>query len=217
MITRMDRDVGRIMELLRELGLEENTVVFFTSDNGGQGSGGPDLQFFNGNGPLRGAKGQLYEGGIRVPMIARWPGKIPAETVSDHIWAFDDVLPTLAEIGGTEPPTDIDGVSALPTLIGAQAAGHKQTQREYHYWETQRGHQAVRMGKWKALRAGKDKPLELYNLQTDIGESNNIADKHPEIAAKIETYLKTARTEPREYKKEPPTWGYKPEKTGYIK
>ncbi len=216
MVSRMDRDVGRLMKLLRDLNLDEDTIVFFTSDNGGQGSGGPDLEFFHGNGPLRGAKGDLYEGGIRVPMIARWPGRIPAGGVSDHVWAFDDVFPTLSELAGAEAPEDVDGVSALPSILGRRLAGHPQEKREYHYWE-HRGGRAARMGNWKAILPRNNKPLELYNLREDIGETDNVAEKHPKIAYKMKSILEEAHIPPREYEKEPPTWGYKPEKTGYVR
>lgn len=220
MVTRMDRDVGRIFELLTETGIDENTIVFFTSDNGGQGSGGPDLEFFRGNGPLRAGKGALYEGGIRVPMMVRWPGMIPANTTEDHPWAFWDVMPTLAELTGAGTPTDIDGISALTAIAGESFTGHPQQQHEFMYWEHPRRDnlmQAVRMGHWKAVRPAEDEPMELYDLETDIGETQNIADQHPEVVEKIEQYLKTARVPAREYESEPPTYGYPAEETGYVK
>ena len=216
MVTRMDREVGRLFALLKELGIDENTIVFFTSDNGGQGSGGPDLEFFKGNYPLRGAKGQLYEGGIRVPGIVRWPGKIRAGSTSELIWAFDDVLPTLADLGGGKAPDGIDGVSIVPTLLGEKTVGRKQKIRKFFYWESNANQRAVRMGNWKGVLTGKDKPLELYNLQNDISERRNIAGQHPAVVAQIKTIMTETRTEPREYRKEPPTWGYEREKTGYI-
>ena len=216
MVSRMDRDVGRIMRLLRELSIEEDTIVFFTSDNGGQGSGGPDLEFFKGNGPLRGAKGDLYEGGIRVPMIARWPGIIPAGGVSDHVWAFDDVFPTLAELAGVQAPESIDGVSALPSILGQQLTGHPQEKREFHYWE-HRGGRAARMGDWKAILPRDNKPLELYNLRNDISETTNVAADYPKIVSSMKSILEKAHVPPREYENEPPTWRYKPEKTGYVR
>jgi arylsulfatase A len=220
MVTRMDKDIGRIFDLLKETGLDENTIVFFTSDNGGQTSGGPDLEFFEGNGPLRAGKGALYEGGIRVPMLVRWPGVIPAGTTGDHPWAFWDVMPTLAELTGTGAPEDIDGTSALTSIVGEQFTGHSQQQSEFMYWEIPRGGklaQAVRMGDWKAVRPSEDQPLELYNLQTDIGETRNIADQHPDIVAIIGQYLKTARVPPREYEPEPVLWSLPAEETGYVK
>ncbi len=223
MVTRMDRDIGRIMALLKKLNIDDNTIVFFTSDNGGQDGGGPDLEFFNGNGELRGGKRDLYEGGIRVPMLVRWKGKVPAGTVNDHICAFWDMMPTLAEIGGAGAPGSIDGISALPSILGEKQEKHK-----FLYWEIQRGKklsQAVRMGDWKAVRMGdwktfrseQDKPLELYNLKEDIGEKNNIAASHPEIISKIEEYLKTARTEARKYPPMPKISGLPREETGYIR
>lgn len=196
MVTRMDGYVGQIMALLRELGLEENTLVLFTSDNGGQqDSDGVDLEFFHGNWPLRGWKGVLYEGGIRVPAIARWPGKIAPGTVSNQVWAFWDVLPTLAEIGGAKAPAGIDGISIAPELLGTGLVEHPTL-----YWEVvRRGelYQAIRMGGWKAVRHGKDQPTELYYLPTDIAEKFNLAGTHPERVQEAERLFVTSRTEPR--------------------
>jgi len=146
---------------------------------------------------LRGIKRDLYEGGIRVPMIVRWPGRIKAGSTNDQVWAFWDFLPTAAELAGVKPPKGIDGISIVPTLLGI-----KQTnQHEFLYWEFhERGfQQAARMGDWKAVKPGTNKPVELYNLGTDLGEKENIADKHPDIVAKIEEYLKTARTESKDW------------------
>lgn len=190
MITRMDRVVGRIMDLLKELGLDENTLVIFTSDNGtAWGYGGTDPDFFNSSGGLRDFKGSMYEGGIRVPMIARWKGKIKPGTVSDHISAFWDFYPTFADIVDTDVPDDVDGISLLPTLLNKNQKRH-----DYLYWEYV-GKQAIRMGNWKAIKPGIDKEIELYDLEKDMGEKINIADQHPEIVAKIDELLKTARTE----------------------
>ena len=192
MITRMDRDVGRLMASLKKLGIDDNTLVFFTSDNGPHREGGADPDFFDSNGPLRGIKRDLYEGGIRVPMIARWPKRIKAGAKSDQVWAHWDLLPTVAEIAGVKPPANIDGISMLNALLGRRQRNH-----EFLYWEFhERGFsQAVRMGDWKAVRKSPDSPLELYDLKTDLGEQNNVAAKHPEVVKKIEEYLKTARTE----------------------
>jgi arylsulfatase A-like enzyme len=193
MITRLDRDVGILLDQLKHLAIESNTVVFFTSDNGPHKEGGVDPKFFNSSGGLRGIKRDMYEGGIRVPMIVRWPGKIPAGKVSDQVLAFWDFLPTAAEIAEQKPPENIDGISMLPTLLGK-----KQTnQHEFLYWEFHEkgSKQAVRMGNWKAVRLAPKEPLELYNLKTDLSETNNVAEQHPEIVAKIEDYLRTARTE----------------------
>jgi len=202
MITRMDRDVGRILALLRELGLEENTLVLFTSDNGGQSGDGPDLEFFNANRPLRGAKGTVYEGGIRVPMIARWPGRIASGRADDFVWANWDVLPTLAELAGVAPPRGIDGHSVLDRVLGTGPG----RPHDFLYWEhPARGDllQGVRMGNYKAVRLRRGAPLELYNLHDDVGETRDIAAQHAGVVAKIEEYLKTARTEPRKYEPQP--------------
>jgi len=220
MVTRMDRDVGRILTLIEELGLDSKTIVFFTSDNGGQDGGGADLAFFDGNRPLRGSKGQVYEGGIRVPMVVRWPGHVARGTANDHVWAFCDVLPTLAELGGARTPSGLDGVSAAPTLLGPEVAARPQPEHRFLYWEQPRGRglaQGVRMGDWKAVRLKADGPLELYNLMEDIGETTNVAAAHPAIVAEIEEYLKDARVAPRRYKPEPPAWGYPKERTGYFR
>ena len=192
MITRMDNDIGKLLAKLRELKIEDNTVVFFTSDNGPHKEGGVDPKFFQSGGPLRGFKRDVYEGGIRVPMIVRWPGKIKPR-VSDQAWSFWDFLPTAAEIGMTKPPEKIDGISMLPTLLGRTQTN----QHDFLYWEFhERGfQQAVRMGHWKAIRPQAGEPLELYNLQTDLGEKTNVAGQHQDIVDRIETYLKTARTE----------------------
>jgi len=197
MITRMDRDIGRLFAKLKELGLDENTIVFFSSDNGPHKEGGADPRFFNSSGPLHGYKRDLYEGGIRVPMLARWPGKIKAGAVSDHISAFWDFLPTACELADTGPPAKIDGISMLPTLLGQP---QEQRKHDFLYWEFHErgGKQALRMGDIKAVRLNlhksPDAPLELYNLEDDIAEQNNIASEHPGIVAKMETVLRTART-----------------------
>jgi len=193
MITRMDSDIGTIMAQLKEFGIDENTLVIFSSDNGPHREGGADPEFFKSSGPLRGIKRDLYEGGIRVPMIARWPGKIHEGAVSDHVSAFWDFLPTAAEIAGVRVPGNIDGISYLPALLGKEQRKH-----EFLYWEFHEGRaskQAVRMGKWKAVRLRPSAPLELYDLSTDKGEKNNIASIFPDIVKKIEDYLKGARTE----------------------
>jgi arylsulfatase A-like enzyme len=192
MIARMDADIGKLLAELKSLKLEENTVVFFSSDNGPHKEGGNDPKFFESGGPLRGIKRDLYEGGIRVPMIARWPGKIKPGTISDQVWAFWDFLPTAADIAGVKPPSGIDGISMLPSMLGKPQPNH-----EFLYWEFhERGFkQAVRMGDWKAVRLALDQPLELYDLKTDIGEKENVASQHPDVVEKIETYLKSARSE----------------------
>jgi arylsulfatase A-like enzyme len=194
MITRMDRDIGNLLAILKGYRLETNTVIFFASDNGPHKEGGVDPTFFNSSGPLRGIKRDLYEGGIRVPMIARWTGTIQSNRVSDFPWAFWDFLPTAVEIAGvkTKLPANVDGQSILPTLLGQTQKPH-----EFLYWEFHEkgSKQAVRTGDWKGVKLAIDKPLELYNLKSDPGETNNVAGDHPEVIAKIETYLKTARTD----------------------
>ena len=207
MVSRLDRDVGRLLALVKELGLDDNTIVFFTSDNGPVSVGGRDYQFFNGAGPLRGRKGDLYDGGIREPMIVRWPGHVPAGKTSSVPWYFADVLPTLAELGGGKVPAGVDGTSVLPTLLGREQPALRS---RYMYWEYPAGgfRQAARRGDWKALRSGLDGPLELFNLREDIGEKNNVAAAHPDIVAQFETYLKTARVESAEY----PSTGGRPKR-----
>lgn len=192
MIARMDRDIGRIADVIRARGLDRQTLVIFTSDNGPHREGGADPQFFRSSGALRGIKRDLYEGGIRVPMIARWTGTIPAGRVNDHVWAHWDMLPTLADIAGATAPQGLDGLSMAAALRGGTAPSH-----EFLYWEFhERGfQQAVRMGRWKAVRLKNHAPLELYDLEADRGEERDVAGAHPGVVAKIEAHLGTARTE----------------------
>ncbi len=205
MITRMDGDIGKLMALLNKLGLDKNTIVMFSSDNGPHKEGGADPAFFKSSGSLKGYKRALYEGGIRVPMIARWPGKIEAGSTSNHVSAFWDFLPTCCELAGTDVPDGIDGISMVPTLLGRR---RKQKKHEYLYWEfhEQGKKQAVRMGNWKGVHLNvaknPDGPIELYNLRNDIGEKKNLADRRPEIVAKIAKLMKSART-PSEHWKMP--------------
>ena len=195
MITRMDADVGRLMAKLRELGIDEKTVVFFTSDNGPHKEGGVDPNFFHSSGPLQGCKRSLHDGGIREPMLVRWPGKIAAGRTSDLPWAFWDVLPTLAELAGAgdRVPEGIDGISVVPTLLDQPG----QKRHEFMYWEFHEGasQQAVRMGDWKAVRTRPSAPLELYDLRQDLAEQTDVAAQHPEVVSRIESYLKTARSQ----------------------
>ena len=190
MISRMDRDIGRLLERLKKHGIDDRTAVFFTSDNGPHREGGNNPDFFDSNGKLRGIKRDLYEGGIRVPMIVRYPGFAPAGKTSDHVGSFADVMATTAQLAGVEPPKN-DGIS----FVGAFRGRGQQVEHEYLYWEFyERGSaQAVRMGRWKGVRkpmfTGK---IELYDLETDIGEKNNIAAEHPEIVAKIRAAMKEA-------------------------
>ncbi len=195
MITRLDGDVGRLLRKLADLGLADNTLVMFSSDNGPHREGGGDPDFFHSSGPLRGIKRDLYEGGIRTPMIVRWTSKIPAGQTSRQVWAFWDLLPTLAEMVGIAPPADIDGISMWPTLVGAAAAGHEQAAHDPLYWEFyERGYtQAVRKGPWKAVR-DKSGRLELFNLESDLGESHDVAQEQPQIAAELAAIMKAAHT-----------------------
>lgn len=191
MITRMDRDVGRIMALLKQLDLDENTLVMFSSDNGPTYAGGVDADFFESAGPLHGLKGSVWEGGIRVPFIARWPGRIEAGSESDHVSAFWDLLPTCAELLGKATPPGIDGISMLPALTGRP---DRQKKHDHLYWELN-GRQGVRMGDWKAVRLKPNQKVQLFNLKTDLGEQNDVADEHPDILARIERILVEGRTE----------------------
>ena len=187
MISRTDLTVGKIMNLLKELKIDKNTIVFYTSDNG------PNTIFaknINSAGGLRGVKRSLYEGGIRAPMAVRWPGIIPESTTSDLIWGMRDFFSTACDIAGVNIPAGLNGQSVLPTLKGG-----KQKLRKFNYWEIHSPfQQAVRMSNWKAIRYGTKEPLELYNLSNDPSESSNVASLHPEIVKEIETFLETARS-----------------------
>lgn len=196
MITRLDADVGRVLAKLRDLGLEENTIVFFSSDNGPHKEGGADPAFFKSAGPLRGFKRDLTEGGIRVPMIVRWPGVIQPGTVSDQVWAFWDFLPTAADIAGAKAPPGLDGISVVPVLRGRELPA-----RAVLYWEFhERGfHQAVRAGDWKAIRHRPGGPLELYDLKSDVGETTDVAALHPDVVKRLDNELRGARTESTEF------------------
>jgi arylsulfatase A len=193
MVKELDDYVGEILNKLKELDIENNTIVVFASDNGPHLEGGADPDYFNSNGDLKGYKRDLYEGGIRTPMLVRWPGKVKAGSENDHISAFWDILPTFAEITGAQNPANIDGISFLPALLGK-----KQKQHEYLYWEfhEQGGKIAVRMGNWKMVKHNVDIPanstIELYELATDIGETNNIATANPEIVRTMEEIIKQA-------------------------
>jgi arylsulfatase A-like enzyme len=206
MIHHLDADVGKLLDRLRTLGLERDTIVLFSSDNGPHKEGGADPEFFKSAGPLRGFKRAMYDGGIRVPMIVRWPGKVAAGTVNDHVWAFWDMLPTLAEVGGGKVPGGLDGLSMVPALVGSAAAGRSPPSHEFLYWEFHEGgfKQAVRMGDWKAVRLRPGGPVELYDLKTDIGETRDVAAAHPDVVARIEAYLKNARTESPDFPVRPP-------------
>ena len=185
MISRMDSDVGRVIDRLEKYGIDENTIVLFTSDNGPHREGGNDPDFNDSNGPLNGIKRSLTEGGIRVPMIARWPGKVAAGSTSSHAGAFWDVMPTLADLAGStgKVPADIDGISFAPTLLGRG----KQKAHDFLYWAfyERGGARAARQGNWKAVQQPYSTPVRLYDLSSDIGEKNDIAAKHPEVVAKL--------------------------------
>jgi len=195
MVSYLDKQVGELVEKLKEEGIYDNTLIMFSSDNGPHLEGGADPDYFDSNGPFRGYKRDLYEGGIREPMIAVWNGKINAATTSKHISAFWDVLPTIAEISGATVPENIDGISFLPTLLG-----NKQPQHNYLYWEFHErgGRKAIRRGDWKLVNYQVNDPektsVELYNLNTDPGEENNVAETHPEIVAELQELMEKART-----------------------
>jgi len=206
MVAMVDRNLAEVLGLLKELGLERNTIVFFCGDNGGAprfrsgehpgGFFGPNVNPKTGV-AFRGNKGNLYEGGLRIPMIVRWPGKIEPGQVDDLLWYFPDVLPTLAELTGTKAPKDIDGISIVPTLLGEKAAGRKQQQHEFLYWEYG-GQHAVRMGSWKAIQPRTNRDWELYDLTADIGEQQDCAAKHPEVLAKMKAFARRAHEPARQ-------------------
>ena len=197
MVSHLDEQVGEVFAKLKELGLDKNTIVMFSSDNGPHMEGGADPDYFDSNGPLQGYKRDLYEGGIREPMIAWWPGKIEAGTKTDHISAFWDVMPTVAELAGIKAPENIDGISFLPTLLNKG----QQKEHEYLYWEFHEkgGRKALRKGDWKLVQNNISDPgkttTELYDLSKDIGEKNNLAKKHPEIVKELIKLMESARTE----------------------
>ncbi len=187
MISRLDQSVGYVRGWLDQHKLDSDSIIIFTSDNGPHDKGGVDPEFFQSSGPFRGIKRDLYEGGIRVPMIVWWPGHVEAGAVSDQIWAMWDLLPTLGEVAGAKEMKDIDGISMLPTWLG-----EKQTnQHEVLYWEFhERGfQQAVRMDDWKGIRLEQDQPIELYYLKDDPGEKDNVAKDHPMIVSRLEALM----------------------------
>jgi arylsulfatase A-like enzyme len=196
MISHLDDHVGRVVELIDQLGLRERTLIVFSSDNGPTHDvGGADTNFFASAGPLRGRKGSVYEGGLRVPMIARWPGTIAPGASSDHVSGFQDVLPTLVEVAGGTPPAGIDGISFVATLLGRG----EQRAHDHLIWEFYEygGQHAVRKGDWKAVRRNLRRgggPLELYDLARDVGEQNDVAAAHAEVVAELDAILRTDRT-----------------------
>ncbi len=197
MMVKLDEGVGQVMALLKDLGIDGNTIVMFTSDNGPHKEGGHMPDFFDSNGPLSGHKRSLTEGGIRVPLVARWPGRVPAGKESGHISAHWDVLPTLCELAGMKVATRTDGISFVPTLLGE---ADQEKQHDYLYWEffEHGGKRAVRMGKWKAIQRGlqKNEPgiIQLYDLETDLAEKKDLAGKNPEVLARIEQIFREAHT-----------------------
>lgn len=204
MVTRMDREVGRVMDLVKELGLDERTIFVFSSDNGPLFNkyGGTDEEFFQSAGGFRGRKGSFYEGGFRVPCIVRWKGRIAPQTTSHHVTGFEDWLPTLLELIGAKDriPSSLDGISFAPTL-----AGQSQPPRPFLYRESPGygGQQCIRVGEWKAIRlnlhpaprvkTAKPGPIELYNLATDRCETTDVADQHPEIVAELAALMQRER------------------------
>lgn len=197
MVSLLDQQVGDIMAKVENLGLTDHTIIIFTSDNGPHQEGGADPVYFDSNGPLKGFKRDLYEGGIRVPMIVKWPNVVTAGSKSNHVSAFWDVFPTVSEIAAIDPPENSDGISFLPTL---KNESDKQKKHEYLYWEFHErgGRQAVRKGKWKAVKydvfKGKEARLELYNLEEDLSEEENVAAEYPDLVAEMEEILNEART-----------------------
>lgn len=202
MVEMVDRQLGEIMALLRELKIDDNTIIFMCGDNGGQpyfknerhphGYLAPNLNPINGE-RFRGGKGNFYEGGLRIPFLVRWPGHIKAGQVSDHLGYFPDIMPTLAELAGATPRKDHDSISITPTLLGEPKS---QKQHQFLYWEDPKS-QAIRMDHWKAIRPGKNKPFELYDLSKDIEETNNVAKQHPDVLKKMTAFARTASTAPR--------------------
>ncbi len=190
MITRMDRDLGRLLDRLKELDLDSNSIVFFCSDNGAPDRPWGDL--FHSRGQFRGKKGELHEGGIRIPMIARWPGQIHAGGTSESAWYFPDFLPTACALAGADPPK-CDGIDVSPILLGTA----KEPPDRFLYWEFHKDglQQAVRWKNWKAVRPNKDRQLELYNLSEDSVEARNSASQHPDVVSRITSFLRTVRTE----------------------
>lgn len=206
MITRMDGYVGRILDELKRLKLDDRTLVIFTSDNGPHKESGNSVEFFNSGGPLRGIKRDLTDGGIRVPFIAWWPGTVEAKKVSEHVGYFGDFMATAAELAGATLPPKLDSISFMPTLLGKN---RQQQSHEWLYFEFHEGgfnSAAILDGRWKGIRkGGTNAALELYDLRRDIGETNNLAAKGAEPAGRIHRYLDTARSESADWPIRPAT------------
>jgi len=215
MITRMDRQVGELMAQLRQLGLDERTLVIFTSDNGPHNEGGPKFtpEFFDANGPLRGIKRSLTDGGIRVPFIARWPGRIAPGGVSGHAGYFGDIMATLAELAGAKPPAKLDSISLVPALLGRGP----QAKHEYLYWEFYEGgvSQAVLLdGRWKGLRLKTPAaPIQLYDVANEIGEETDLAAQQPKLVERIAAIMRAAHID-NEYWKLPAADSPSPKRAG---
>lgn len=194
MVSRLDGDVGKLLDLLKSLKIDDKTIVIFTSDNGPQdkSEGSYDQTLFQSNGGFRGLKRELYEGGIREPLIVSWPGKIKPNQTSNKIWAQYDLLPTFAEIAGAALPNDLDGISMFSAILGKKSPDHK-----YLYWEFHEGGfaQALRMENWKAVRRGFNGKIELYNLSTDAKETTDLSAKYPKIVARIAGIMKREHVE----------------------
>ena len=195
MVSILDKQVGEICATLDSLGIADNTIVIFTSDNGPHQEGGADPDFFNSNGELRGYKRDLYEGGIRVPLIVKWNGVVSENTKSNHISAFWDFLPTMADVLGVQLPENVDGISYLPEMTGCG----EQKKHDYLYWEfhENNGRQAVRQGDWKAVKydVHNDGAIELYNLADDVSEEYDMSDVYPEKVAEMDSLMKVSRVE----------------------
>ncbi|MBL6764816.1 MAG: arylsulfatase [Verrucomicrobiae bacterium] len=199
MIGYIDRDIGRILNLLKELGLDNDTIVLFSSDNGPHQEGGHKMPFFDSNGPLKGMKRDLYEGGIRVPFIVRWPGTVPAGGVSDHISGFQDIFPTVCDLAGVARVPATDGISMVPLLTDRS---REQKKHDHLFWEfyEQGGKQAVLKGDWKGVRLksaqNPNAPIELYDLKKDLGEERDLAARHPDIVREMAEIMKAEHTDP---------------------
>jgi arylsulfatase A-like enzyme len=202
MMRNIDLDVGRILAKLKELDLDQKTIVMFSSDNGPHQEGGHKMEFFNSNGSLRGMKRDLFEGGLRVPLIVRWTGHVRSNISTDHLCGFQDILPTLVAAAGGEVPDGIDGISFLPTLLGDDASQRK---HEYLYWEfsEQGGKRAIRKGPWKLvqLQMGKPKPAapQLYHLLDDPSETTNLAEENPQLVQQLTALMEQAHTPSKKY------------------
>ena len=202
MITRFDRQIGELLAQLKRLGLDEKTLVLFSSDNGPHNEAGPnyDPKFFRTAGPFTGIKRSLTEGGIRVPFLARWPGRIKAGTVSGHVGYFGDLMATFGELAGAALPPERDSVSLVPTLLGRGS----QRRHEHLYWEFYEGgvSQAVLLGsRWKALRAQRTAaPIKLYDLENDVAEQTDVAAQHPDLVARVGEIMRTAHVDNEHWK-----------------